>query len=260
MKNYLFIIIIILLTTQIYSQTKSVKVLLDDGTTRHYQVGDITKLTFEDDACDGVRTVTYSGEIYGTVQIGTQCWLEQNLNVGTYILPSLEQTDNSIIEKYCLGNTNYTCPFLGGLYQWAEAVAYTNGATNTSSPITSFSGNIQGICPPGWHIPSDSEFKTLIDKTGSSGAELRSINQGRDSFPGTNSSGFSALLGGEISPDGSTGNWDLRANFQTISENVSDQTKAYRLDVWAGIGGGGSAVLDDFRSKEYAYSVRCLKD
>ena len=56
----------------------------------------------------------------------------------------------------------HNCTTYGGLYQWAEAVQYKNGATNATSPSPAFSGNVQGICPTGWHIPTSAEFTNII--------------------------------------------------------------------------------------------------
>ena len=52
--------------------------------------------------CPGTPTVTYYGKTYNTVQIGNQCWLKENLDVGTMIntnSSSNKQTNNGIIEK-----------------------------------------------------------------------------------------------------------------------------------------------------------------
>ena len=89
------------------------------------------------------------GEIYNTVLIGEQCWMAECLNVGTMIDGSMDQTDNAIFEKYCYNNIEDSCSNYGGLYQWNEVMQYD---------ITE---GIQGICPSGWHIPTDEEWKIL---------------------------------------------------------------------------------------------------
>ena len=78
-------------------------------------------------------SVTYGGQTYNSVIIVTQCWMTQNLNIGTAILGNQDQTNNAVIEKYCYGNNSANCDVFGGLYQWAEMVQYLNGATNTTS-------------------------------------------------------------------------------------------------------------------------------
>lgn len=133
--------------------------------------------------CPGKPTVTYEGKVYNTIQIGKQCWLKENLEVGTMVPGSQYQTNNSTIEKYCYNDDPNNCATYGGLYQWAEAVQYTNGATNSISPNPAFTSNVQGICPTGWHIPGLFEFQDLNSILSSDKIEL-------------NISGFSTLFAG----------------------------------------------------------------
>ena len=99
--------------------------------------------------CPGTPTVTYEGKVYNTVQIFSQCWLKENLDVGVMIDNTLYQEDNGIIEKYCPENSEDSCAIYGGLYQWDEAMKYSTSEWS------------QGICPPGWHIPTDAETYVL---------------------------------------------------------------------------------------------------
>lgn len=99
--------------------------------------------------CLGTPTVEYEGHVYNTIQIFSQCWLKENLNIGTMIPGEEDMTENGMIEKYCYNNDPDSCAKYGGLYQWDEMMQYT------LQPGT------QGICPPGWHIPTDEEFKVL---------------------------------------------------------------------------------------------------
>ena len=77
--------------------------------------------------------------------------MAENLNVGTRISGSSNQTNNSIIEKYCYDDLEANCNTYGGLYQWDEAMQYS--ATE----------GVKGICPTGWHLPTDAEWTTLAD-------------------------------------------------------------------------------------------------
>ena len=127
------------------------------------------------------------GDYYNTIQIGTQCWMKENLNVGTRINGNVDQTNNSTIEKYCYGDLPASCTTLGygGLYQWDEAMQYV------TTPGT------QGICPTGWHIPTEEEFATLSTFVGGNGNALKEIGLNSASGgEGTNTSGFSALYRG----------------------------------------------------------------
>ena len=152
----------------------------------------ITTIIYSQNTCPGIPTVTYAGQTYNTVQIGTQCWLKENLNIGTEILTPGLQMNNGTIEKFCYGNIPFSCENYGGLYQWAEAVQYQNGAEYETSPNPAFSGNVQGICPSGWHIPTKTEFQTLIYAVNNDGNALKAIGQGA-----TNTSGFSAFFAGQ---------------------------------------------------------------
>src|ERR1035437_6043772 len=79
-------------------------------------------------------SVLYGGKTYHTVLIINQCWLKENLDIGTRIDGSVEQTNNNTIEKYCINDDLAYCTTYGGLYQWNEAMQYVN------------TPGIQGIC------------------------------------------------------------------------------------------------------------------
>ncbi len=92
--------------------------------------------------CAGIPTVTYEGQIYNTVQIGSQCWFRENLNVGIRVNGGSYQTNNGQIEKVCYYHEPGYCEIYGGLYCWEEMMQYST-----------LEGS-QGICPTGWHIPT----------------------------------------------------------------------------------------------------------
>ncbi len=64
------------------------------------------------------------GKVYTTIQIGTQCWMAENLNIGTMINGSSNQTNNATLEKYCFSDNTGNCDIYGGLYQWDEVMQY----------------------------------------------------------------------------------------------------------------------------------------
>jgi len=99
--------------------------------------------------CGDVFFDDRDGQIYNSVLIGSQCWMASNLNIGLIIPGGQEMTDNNVIEKYCYDDNTLNCDDYGGLYQWNEAMSYSTISAG------------QGICPPGWHIPSDNELKIL---------------------------------------------------------------------------------------------------
>jgi len=134
--------------------------------------------------------ITYSGQVYNTVLIGTQCWMKENLNVGTMISGSQDQTNNGIIEKYCYENNPANCNEYGGLYQWDEMMQYV------TTP------GVQGICPNGWHVPTDGEWTTLSNYLGGesvAGGKMKEAGYSHWAYPNTgatNSSGFTGLPSG----------------------------------------------------------------
>jgi len=193
-------------------------------------------------SCPGIPKVEYSGKIYKTVQIGPQCWLRENLDVGTMILGSDTAKDNYIIEKYCYNNAPANCNTYGGLYQWDEAMQYTNVEGS------------QGICPIGWHIPTYMEFHTCSTAVGGNGNALKSIGVGTDSGVGTNTSGFSALLSGGRSLVGYFGSLGFISIFWRSTEYSS--THAYSFSLYF----SNSYVYFARDYKNYGFSIRCLKD
>jgi uncharacterized protein (TIGR02145 family) len=193
--------------------------------------------------CPSTPTVIYSGKTYNTVQIGNQCWLKENLDVGTRINGSQNQTNNGSIEKYCYSDDQKKCNSYGGLYQWDEAMKYSTveGA--------------QGICPGGWHIPTAAEFDTLIAAVLNNGNTLKAVGQGIGNGSGTNMSGFSALLSGFRDYYGTFNFLGVDAIFWASSiYGVAPSITHIALssefkDIYTG---GGP--------KQEGFSVRCLKN
>ena len=215
--------------------------------------------TADGSPCLGSATVTDSrdGHVYNTIQIGDQCWLKENLDIGTRIDGTSDQTDNGTIEKYCQSNDETNCDTYGGLYQWAETVQYQNGATNTTSPSPAFSGNVQGICPTGWHIPTLAEFQTLKDAVNGNGNALKREDQGTGSGAGTNTSGFSALLAGYRYNDGTFFSLHGTTGYWSSTEGVS---AAYATGGLGQSYTNSSINMSNDNSKVLGSSVRCVKD
>lgn len=193
--------------------------------------------------CNGIPTVTYSGKNYHTVQISSQCWLKENLDVGTMIQGIDTAKNNGTIEKYCYNNNTANCDTYGGLYQWNEAMQYT------TTPGT------KGICPSGWHIPTSLEFQTLSTAVGGDGNALKEIGQGTGGGAGTNTSGFSALLAGIRFINGYFYSLGYYTYFWSSSQTTADGADDMPLNNY------NSTISDyDDPLKEVGFSVRCLKD
>ncbi len=209
----------------------------------------------------------YEGQSYATVLIGTQCWMAENLNVGTKINSTqsgYQQTNNGTIEKYCYNNDEANCAIYGGLYEWPEAMQYvtTEGA--------------QGICPEGWHIATDNEWKIL------EGAVDSQYPVGDPEWDGTGFRGYDA--GGNLKEAG-TSHWDSPNTGATNSSGFTGLPEGYRTYYdgsfyslgrygyfWSSsqystalawlryLGYNYASVYRIFTNKALGYSVRCLQD
>jgi uncharacterized protein (TIGR02145 family) len=142
-------------------------------------------------SCPGLAQFTdpRDGQVYPTVQIGSQCWMKTNLNIGSVISIKQDQ-DPAQLQKWCYGDVSGNCDTYGGLYQWDEVM---QGSTQIG---------VQGICPPGWHVPTDGEYATLTYELGGydlAGEKMKEAGYDHWEAPNTganDSSGFSALPGG----------------------------------------------------------------
>jgi uncharacterized protein (TIGR02145 family) len=235
---------------------------LESGILDTLEISKLYTLQFAYDIpCPGTPTVSYEGQVYNTVQIGSQCWLKENLNVGTMVANIQQQSDNDTIEKYCYNNEPDSCTKYGGLYQWDEMMQYTTQQ------------GAQGICPPGWHLPTDEEWKVLEGMVDSqhgigdnswddlgyrgydAGANLKTTSGWSQNGNGTDLYGFTGLPGGlrgntsGFGSIGDTGHWwtsTERSYYYSWNHGLGYS----EAGVWRGGGHG----------KDFGFSVRCIKD
>jgi len=96
--------------------------------------------------------------------------MAENLNVGKQIngaSSSASQSDNSTIEKFCYSDDVSLCDKpAGGLYQWAEAMGLSYDCNFHACASAISTGNHQGICPNGWHMPKIADWNSLYALTG----------------------------------------------------------------------------------------------
>ncbi|MFO7615086.1 MAG: FISUMP domain-containing protein [Bacteroidales bacterium] len=199
---------------------------------------------------------------YNTVQIGTQCWMAENLNIGIKVSAIKDQRDNGVIEKYCYDNKEENCRIYGGLYQWSEMMQYEK------------TPNSRGICPEGWHVPSDEEWCLLASyadsgvdcahfgATGSSTGILKSAGSiesktGLWYLPNEGAgetSGFSALPGGTRSIYAKFHFLGYHGYYWTSTEN-SDQSAWFWYFKYS-----NNSIYRENYLKNSGYSARCVKD
>jgi uncharacterized protein (TIGR02145 family) len=206
--------------------------------------------TADGSPCQGITTVYYMGKTYNTIQIGTQCWLKENLDVGTMIQGNQNQDNNGILEKYCYDDDTVNCNTYGGLYQWNEAMQFV------ATPGT------KGICPTGWHIPTYAELQTLVNVVGkfapyNAGNSLKALGQGYGSGVGTNKSGFNALMSGHRLDLGSSFFSEKGFNTYFWSSTEFGTNTAYNFKLYADDNGGS---FGNYTKYNEGNCIRCIKD
>ncbi|NCA75136.1 MAG: hypothetical protein EOM90_02270 [Alphaproteobacteria bacterium] len=194
-------------------------------------------------------TDTRDGKTYNAVLIGTQCWMASNLNIGTRIDGSLNQTNNQVIEKYCHNDLESNCDIYGGLYQWNEAMQYM------------ITPGVQGICPTGWHLPSDEEWYVLTTFLGGenvAGGKMKETGTTHWASPNTgatNSSGFTALpVSCRFNTGGFSSSLTYDANLWSSSESISGSGGVNRRLIYNDVNVGRYSY-----HKAYGFPVRCVK-
>ncbi len=196
-----------------------------------------SSLVVMNEPCPDLPSIIYAGKTYNTVQIGEQCWLKENLDIGLMVNRYSEMTDNHVLEKYCYEDLEENCETYGALYQWHEALQYVSAEGS------------QGICPNGWHVPSQADFETLSESVGRDGNALKLTG-----FLGTNKSGFSALLAGTRITSGFIFD-HLNNSTQFLSSSVSTNG----INVLRLYGSRGTVGLVQ-QNRNRGFSVRCLKN
>jgi len=181
---------------------------------------------------------------YDTVLIGTQCWMKQDANIGRRVTSTIAQTNNGTIEKYCLSNVASDCPEQGTFYQWNEAMQY------------SVLEEAQGVCPSGWHIPSDAEQNTLDQYLNDT-----TCNPNRSAYDCNNA-------GTKMLDNGSSGLDLITHSFRDLDGSFPLQYW-YLINLWSSsISGGngwirhieGPGVYRGPSDQNYGFNVRCLKN
>ena len=186
------------------------------------------------------------GQTYKTVTIGTQTWMAENLNF---------KTDSSS----CYDNEESNCTKYGRIYTWAAATGKSESECGYGYVCSLPSGNIQGACPSGWHLPSDDEWYTLINAVGGSsnaGKVLKSTSGWKNDGNGTDAFGFSALPAGyrNIYDGEIISTINIKATFWSSTEY--NRNNAYIMGIFLVI----FEPRQDFMNKNDEYSIRCLKD
>ena len=212
--------------------------------------------TEKKDNCEyGSLTDDRDGQTYKTVKIGEQIWMAENLNY---------EERNS----YCYNDSAEYCAKYGRLYTWAAAMDSaeswsSNGRYCGFNKTCSSKNPVRGICPKGWHLPSDQEFKTLFEAVGgksTAGTALKSTSGWHNEGSGTDAFGFSALPAGDRETSG-------RRDADVVFNNEGNSTYFWSSAEFDKINADGLCLKDyhgdaylDLVRKSYSFSVRCIQD
>jgi len=215
--------------------------------------------TATEDNCEyGSLTDERDGKTYKTVKIGEQVWMAENLNYA-YLQPT-ETMDSS---SFCYKDNASNCDKFGRLYLWSAIIDSTRLATDANNPKDcGFQkecdlGKIQGICPDGWHIPTNDEFKTLMAAVGGDSIAckmLKSTSGWSNYGSGTDPFGFTALPGNIRFNDGTFNYENEYAQFWSTREF----SKLYGNTLYLFTNNKNAYI--SVTQKNHAVSLRCVKD
>ena len=264
-----------------------VRAFASDSTKMYYS-NYVTFSTSWNAPCPNQQSFTDSrdGNIYETVQIGNQCWMRTNLRYLPLISPTTihsSTTPHFYVQGYsgnllseATSSINYQR--YGALYNWKAA---TNGAYDSLTTPTI----IQGVCPTGWHLPSKTEYDTLIQYLSSNNYIINTTNSNfimnsmmssysLNYFGGLwtnyymygiptsyevlnkkNASGFTALPGGYTDNTQYT-NINNGAYFWTSTPENTSSTNAYFFQIYYQNSMAGTSLFTNVCGA----SVRCVKD
>ena len=210
----------------------------------------------------GTFTDTRDNTVYNWVTIGNQVWMAENLAYlpsVNHVADGSEDAAGSYYYVYGYDGTNVTTAkatsnysTYGVLYNWTAAMAGT--ASSTANP-----SGVQGVCPTGWHLPSDAEWTELTDYLGGesvAGGKLKETGTTHWESPNTsatNETGFTALPGGARGTDGSFSSIGASGYWWSATEVSTDYAWGRTMDY---LSSNVSRDLD----KELGFSVRCVRD
>lgn len=227
----------------------------------------------EENACDVATVTDFDGNVYNTIGIGSQCWMAENLRTTHYSngdpIDLGATTSTTIPYRYNPASDSTNVSTYGYLYNW---VAVMKGATSSEANPS----GVQGICPTGWHVPSNAEWteletfvssqsqyvcnhqnssyigKALASTTGWNNSTSTACGVGTTQST-NNATGFNARPAGNYYASGGNG-FGYYANFWTTTNVTNSKSHSYNLSYT-------SPSLNHSNSGEASgFSVRCVRD
>jgi Fibrobacter succinogenes major domain (Fib_succ_major). len=220
--------------------------------------------TETEDNCEyGTLTDDRDGQIYKTVKIGEQWWMAENLNYAYTGVPFKDGDYASDSTSWCYDNDAANCAKYGRLYTWAAAMDSV-GTWSTNGMGCGFGetcnlgeGKVRGVCPMGWHLPTQTEWNTLFTAVGgqsTAGKMLKSTSGWYNSGNGTDAYSFSALPAGYRNYSGYYDGEGYSTLFWSSTEYL--RGSACYMSLYYD---NDDARLN-YNYKLNGFSVRCVKD
>ena len=232
------------------------------------------------------------GNVYNAVRIGCQCWMGGNLNIGALVNSGVYgHFEKGGVQKWCQGNLESNCSVYGGLYEWWEAIcggkcndrltvsnAYSLNLSSESEleaygamMVPGSTTQVQGICPDGWHIPSNADWRTLEIFLGMPSGALeqtgwRGTDQGTQMKMAGTYNGYNWCSGGDCNKSGlgilpagyyNNGSFLYMGNVG-YSWSSTPYTTAYAW-YWEWVD-EYSTVFRNIWTRNVGFSVRCIKN
>lgn len=239
----------------VQAQNETMYIMKSGNIVGQYETADVDSIIFYEPI--GTFTDSRDGNVYRTVTIGNQVWMAENLkylpevfnssysgeSIPYYYVYNYDGTDVTAAKATANYNT------YGVLYNWKAAMGSGTGNADGNP------SGMQGVCPTGWHLPSDAEWIELRDFA----AGVSHLMEAGDSHwsydVGDNSTGFTALPGGMRN--------QANGSFSSIRDDgywwtTSSATAGYGAAININYQTSSNISID--REKEYGHSVRCVKN
>lgn len=250
-----------------YSQSLSMQLTNDETVTIQFQGAAPPSFV-----C-GVSTLTdIDNNTYNTVQIGNQCWMKENLRTTRYAdgtdIPAGYSYESSMSSSYFYDYLYSDMPLAerGYLYNWPAAM---HGAPSSDANPS----GVQGVCPTGWHLPSDAEWTQLTNHLSAHNEfvcndTIDNIAKALASTSGWLTSTENCAVGNDQTTNNASGFDAFPAGICNMSFGGTGEyayfwSSTQIFGSWVyfrGIGKDDASVLRDDRTMNFGFSVRCLRD
>lgn len=210
------------------------------------------------------RSITYDSivdardnQVYRTVKIGEQVWMAENLNYS-----DSAKTPSLLGRSWCYRDSLEYCDRMGRIYTYSAAIDSMKLLNDKDNPQDcgyekrcKFTTQVQGLCPNGWHLPSETEWDKLFltaesDEESDGTTDLSSVAGWENGKEGLDVYGFSAYP---------VGTYKSRIDQITINSSSANFWVA-GVDYVISISAGNGGRLSSYYKKNDGISIRCIKD